>query len=78
MPGILDAALWALKNNLSGLYMIDSDFPFLAQGLAKIMKQVCDHRRCEWRELELFDPDEDISEFIERIENNYFKMILED
>lgn len=53
LPGMLDAALWALKDNLPGLYMIDSDFPFLAEGLAKIMKQVCDHRQCEWRELEL-------------------------
>ncbi len=76
LPGMLDAALLALKTNLSGLYMIDSDFPFLAEGLAKIMKQVCDYRRCEWRELELSDPDEDIGEFIERIENKYFKMIL--
>lgn len=76
LPNILDAALSSLKENLYGLYLIDSDFPFLAEGLAKIMKQVCDHRRCEWRELQLTDPDEDVTEFIERIENKYFKMIL--
>lgn len=49
LPYMLDAALTALKENIEGLYMVDSDFPFLAEGLAKIMKQVCDYRRCEWR-----------------------------
>jgi hypothetical protein len=76
LPNVLNAALEVLKENLSGIYMIDADFPFLAEGLAKIMKQVCDNRRCEWKELQLSDPDEDITEFIERIENKYFKMIL--
>lgn len=67
LPNILNAALTILKENLSGLSMIDADFPFLAEGLAKIMKQVCDHRHCEWKELEMSDPDEDIAYFIERI-----------
>lgn len=57
LPNILDAALSSLKENLSGLSMIDADYPFLAEGIAKVMKQVCDHRRCEWRELQLSDPD---------------------
>jgi hypothetical protein len=44
--------------------MIESDFPFLVEGLAKIMKQVCDDRICDWKLLNLTDPDEDIIEFI--------------
>jgi hypothetical protein len=44
--------------------MIESDFPFLVEGLAKIMKQVCDDRKCDWKLLNLTDPDEDIMEFI--------------
>ncbi len=48
LPGIHDAALFSLKENLEGLSMNDCDFPLLAEGIAKIMKQVCDHYRCLW------------------------------
>lgn len=60
LPGVYEAALQVLKDNLEGLYMIDCDFPYLAEGIAKVMKQVCDYHRWEWKELGLSDSDEDI------------------
>jgi hypothetical protein len=51
LPKIYESAVSTLKQNLYGLYVIDADFPFLTEGLAKVMKQVCDHKRCEWKQL---------------------------
>lgn len=48
-PGICEAAVDGLKDNVDGLYSIESDFPYLCEGLAKVMKIVCDEKRLNYR-----------------------------
>jgi hypothetical protein len=56
--------------------LIESDLPLLAEGIARILKQICDHYHWQWKELDLEDSDEDVMYFIEKIESKYFKMIV--
>lgn len=39
--GVCDAMLSAFKGNLEGIFLIESDFPFMGEGLAKILKTIC-------------------------------------
>lgn len=52
-PRVLEATLKSFKDNVEGLYLIDSDFPFLAEGIARIMRIVCDVKKMDYYELQL-------------------------
>ena len=43
------AAISALKDNLEGLYLIESDLPFMSEGVAKVVKIACENLGREWR-----------------------------
>lgn len=43
--GISSAAISSLRDNIEGLFIIESDFPFLCEGLAKILKIVCEEKK---------------------------------
>ena len=76
--GVSEASITALQNNLEGLYLIESDFPFLAEGVARLLKAACDGLGREWRELGLSHLDEDVQDFVDKVEGKFFKMLVED
>ena len=39
------------RENSEGFFLIESDFPFMGDGLAKIMKTVCDVLEVQYRDL---------------------------
>lgn len=39
--GVCAAMLSSFKDNIEGVFLIESDFPFMGEGLAKIMKMIC-------------------------------------
>ena len=42
--GICDATVTAIKENIDGIYSIECDFPFLSEGMAKMLKIVCEEK----------------------------------
>ncbi len=48
MPNICDSAIDSFKNSVEDLYLVESDFPFLIEGVAKILKIVCDIKKIEF------------------------------
>lgn len=51
--GIVEATIKSFKDNIEGLYIIESDFPFLCEGLAKVLKIICDEKRVSLHDLSL-------------------------
>lgn len=77
--GIDLATIVSIKDNVEGLFSIECDYPYLGQGLAKIMKIVCDYKDVNYRELKLGEEDhedEDIRQFLQSVEGKYYKMIM--
>lgn len=77
--GICDAMLSAFKANLEGIFLIESDFPFMGEGLAKIMKRICELKELNYQQLclgEYDHEDEDIRWFLQSVEGKYYKMIM--
>ena len=77
--GICDALLAAFRQNVEGLFLIETDFPFMGKGLAGIMKTVCERKELNYQELKLGEEDhedEDIRWFLQGIEAKYYKMIM--
>ena len=53
----------------------------MSEGIAKIMKTVCEMKRIDFQGLNMGEndqDDEDIRDFISNIEGKYYKMIMED
>jgi hypothetical protein len=57
VEGICKATLAAFKANVEGLFLIESDFPFMGDGLAKIMKTICDVLSLNYQDLSLGEYD---------------------
>lgn len=57
-PKICEAAIESLRTNIEGLFVIESDFPFLGEAIAKVLRLICDKKQLDWLELKLEHEDE--------------------